>query len=560
MTTRRALAACALALGLAGHPPGEGGAAEKGPAPAEASSEEGAPAGAGRPGAAGAEPPTMHGELALSLQDAIAMGVENNLQVAIERPTSRIAEQELEAAWGAYDPELFSELEYQSLETPNASIFNPGTDVIFTRNINAEAGLRGLLPRLGLEYEIGYDLENRETSSQTEGLSPRTRTTLGVSGRLPLLQGLWWGEARVLVEQRKIGTETARQEFRQELMDAVRRIEEAYWRAGAAEEQLRVAEKSLETAEALLEQTEAQYEVGVVSRVEVVEARAGVAEREVGVIDAENDYRGAQDALIDEVLGPNLTATSRLEIRPTDRPEDFVEYPVDAERVTERAFENRPEFALARREIEQREIQLKGAENARLPELDVVGSYGFEGLSGKENPNALALGGVPPGSLPFDSGFEQADDDFFSAQGERNATIGLQFSIPLGNRGARADVDIAELELRRSRVRARRAEQQIVLDVREAIRNLRSSREGIGAAERRLAAAEEQLRAESIRLEHGESTPFDVLQRERDRAEAEGQRIEALRDYHTSVTALDRAQGTLLRDRGVHLEEAARLR
>jgi outer membrane protein TolC len=99
-----------------------------------------------------------------------------------------------------------------------------------------------------------------------------------------------------------------------------------------------------------------------------------------------------------------------------------------------------------------------------------------------------------------------------------------------------------------------------VKEVRDAVRNLQSALEGIEAAERATAAAQEQLRAEKIRLEHGESTPFDVLQREEDLVTSESQRIGALRVYHGSVTALDRAQGTLLEDRGIVLDEALRLR
>ena len=80
------------------------------------------------------------------------------------------------------------------------------------------------------------------------------------------------------------------------------------------------------------------------------------------------------------------------------------------------------------------------------------------------------------------------------------------------------------------------------------------------AAERRRLASEEQLRAETIRLEHGESTPFDVLQREEDLVGAESQKIFALQAYRDSLTALERAQGTILRNHNVVVEQALTLR
>ena len=78
-------------------------------------------------------------------------------------------------------------------------------------------------------------------------------------------------------------------------------------------------------------------------------------------------------------------------------------------------------------------------------------------------------------------------------------------------------------------------------------------------AEARRVAAEEQLRAETIRLEHGESTPFEVLQRERDLVDAESQKINALRLYRLSQAKLQRDEGTILSDRNVAIDQVRQL-
>ena len=101
-----------------------------------------------------------------------------------------------------------------------------------------------------------------------------------------------------------------------------------------------------------------------------------------------------------------------------------------------------------------------------------------------------------------------------------------------------------------------RLEQSIILEVRSASRTLYASAEGIEAAERRRLAAQEQLRAERIRLEHGESTPFDVLLREEDLVEAESQKINALQVFRAAETALDRAEGTILDSHAIELDAA----
>jgi outer membrane protein TolC len=237
----------------------------------------------------------------------------------------------------------------------------------------------------------------------------------------------------------------------------------------------------------------------------VVEAEAGVADREFSLIGSRNQYRNAQDRLIDVVLGPNLTPDSRLEIRPTDRPERLHQLlgslvVPDVDEAAELAFQNRPELAIAHKAIEQNEINLQFARNQRLPQLDVEANLEYGGLGGDCNPAP----GNPPLGRPCTGNpsrsFSQANHLFSHGRSASWGARGL-FSIPLGNRQASGRASQADLTLRRSHSQLRRLEQDVVLQVRRAVRDIQSAAEGIEAAERRRLASEEQLRAETIRLE-----------------------------------------------------------
>jgi outer membrane protein TolC len=540
-------------------------------APTAPAEEQSATAPQAPPAPAATPPPALAGELPLSLPEATALAIENNLDVEIARYDPRIAEEEATAAWGAYDPVAFAQFGYFDAERPQANSFE-GVRIVTEKGFSScaqrlagqacegldGAGVEGIVPMLGWGYRISYTGSGIETESAIQSLSPEYRTGLRGTITLPLLRDFLWGQPWYQVKTTGIFEGRALEVFRQALMDTVQQVENAYFGLVAAEERLRVANKSLEASLTLLDQQKAQYEVGVVSRVEVVQAEAGVAEREVNRIREENFYRAAQDRLIDLVLGPNLTPDSTLEIRPTTIP-DVVQYDVDPEAATAKAFENRPELAVARADIETGVVSLKFARNQRLPAFDAVGTYGYNGLAGRTNP-APDIFGNPRAPIPIKGHYHDADDDFFKADGARTWGAGAIFSVPLGNTTARADVRRAELELRKARAGERRLEQSIILDVRNAIRNLRSAQEGIEAAERARVAAEEQLRAETIRLEHGESTPYDVLLREEDLVEAESQKITALQVYRDSIVALDRAQGTILVDRNVVVEDARQLR
>jgi len=503
----------------------------------------------------------LHDELPLSLGDAVAMGIENNLNIQVDRFAPLIADEDSAIAWGAYDPMGSGTASYFSRYDPAQPVFPTYT---FERAVNRQGAgqlaVEGLVPYVGAWLGVTFDIDEGRTNNAvfTGGYSPTYNSRLGVNASVPLLKNLIWNQPWTLVKSSEIVYEASVEIFRTNLMDVVQTIETAYWNLVAMAEQARVARKSLETAESLLDQVQTQYDVGVVSKVQVIEAEAGVAAREVDVIRQDNFYRSAQDRLIDAVLGPHLTASSRLEIQPTDDPADYIEYEIDVEEAAENAFSNRPELQAALKEIQRQEIQLKFARNQWLPEFNIEGGYSVSGQRGKGGEFTIA--GIPV-TVP-DSGDSIGDTftDWGSDVGGKEFNIRGVFRVPLGNIRGRHGLSRAKLELRRARTLELQLRQSIILEVRNGARNLNSAQQGIVAAERRRLAAEEQLRAERIRLEYGEATPFDVLLRDRDLVEAESQKIGALQLYRTSQVDLQRAQGTILQTHNIVVEEASTLR
>jgi len=527
-----------------------------------AASPETAPATDAEPAPAdsSAGPPSS-GQLPLALHDAIASALQRNTDVELFRYDPAIADYQLRAAWGVHEPVFAADGTYLSANVPSASRFSASGD----RRIYGSTGVQGVLPLLGWQYDFGYDGQKDSSNSAFTALRPEYRASLGGTLSMPLLRGFLFGEPWVRVRTAGKGTDIADEQFRGRLMDVVRNTEDAYWALAAASRAREVAQKSLETSRALLKQTQAQYQVGVVSKVEVTEAEAGVAQREFQLIGAENFFRSSQDALVDLVYGPALTPTSTLEIVIADSPENYQKLEVDPSIAAEKALANRPELRAAESQLEAERIRLQFAKNQRLPQLDLVASYTTHGLSGVENPTRICAEQfqVPPQPCPplgIPKEYGKTHDQFFDGNDNRTWYTGARVSIPIGNTSARSNVRIGEIELHRAETLVDRQRQSIVAEVRNAVRNLQSAIQGIEAAERRRIAAAEQHRAEQIRLEHGESTPFDVLQREEDLVEAESQKIAALRVYHGSVVALDRAQGTLLEDRGIAVESVKRRR
>ena len=228
-------------------------------------------------------PGPADGVLRLSLFDAVRLSVVNNLDIELERFDPLVAEQNLRAAWGTYDPRLFADGGHNDTQTPTASTI-VGSLLLHDQTDHAEGGLTGVFPVVGGSYSVSYGGVSDVTDSRIQVLSPQFTTFFLASLQVPLLRGLLWGDAWTQVRVSQIGLDASRDTFAAKLMDQVALTENSYWALVAAQANTRVAQKSLDTAKALLDQTRAQFEVGVVSKVDVVQAEAGVADRDFRLI------------------------------------------------------------------------------------------------------------------------------------------------------------------------------------------------------------------------------------------------------------------------------------
>jgi outer membrane protein TolC len=480
----------------------------------------------------------------ISLDEAVALALQNNLDLEVARIEPALAEQRVREASGSFDPEFFGDADFEHTENQVASTVLSafGTGNVVNEDIwTYGTGLRGQFP-WGIEYLTQVGLQRVDSTSGFTALKPEWRSTWENRLTVPLLKDLFRNDAYLAVKTSRLGDKISQEDFERELDGIVLRVVTTYWALTAARAQERVEAKSLEAAQNLLDQTNTRYEVGVVSRVEVTEAEAGVAEREFSFIQARNAANNAEDALLNLVLAPDMRAyaTTRLG---TQEP-GFLEYEVDEAVAMERALAQRPDLRAAAIRVEQAEIELAHARNQKLPELDLSGSFRFTGLSGD------------PETPPFGNSSYEAFDDYFEASGAHSWSVGANLAYPLGNETAQSRHVQRKIELRRATTELRRKEQEVILDVREAVRNVQDSMDGVRAAERRKASEAERLRAEQERLRLGDSTPQEVLEIEEDLTEAESQEIAALQAYFISISELERAQSTLLERRGITVERA----
>lgn len=519
----------------------------------------------------------------ITVQQAIALGLQYNLRLQVDRTDPALARERLRESEGLFNPLLFANYDRDHFENPSAGSLQSLFGILGNRTVDNSnlynAGLTGVLP-WGFSYQTGYTFRDLRSSSGVNSFKPQYTADWTTSLTAPLLRGLYWGNTDLLVRRAEVGQALSDATFTSRLADGVLIVEAAYWDLAARRALARATLRAVETSRDLLEQTKVQYEVGTVSRVFVTQAEATVAQNESTHIEAEGRAKTAQDNLLTVIVEPGINDYATTTIR-TEEP-SFVDYPVNPDEALAKARANRSELLESQLVVEDAEIQEKYAWNATLPQLDVVGSYSMDGLSGDQkippgeerlglarpftttDPNNIVT--LPDGTQAFDNpvipitqttdfGFGTspggAHRGFFAGDGFHSYGVGVVFSYPLGNETADARYVQRRIELRRAKTEERRTEQEIILNVRSAVRDLQTAIDQVKAAQRLRALSQETLDAEKERLRLGDSTPHNVSEFQDDLLDAEAREIGALQGYRTAIARLERAQGTILESRGI---------
>ncbi|HWP35262.1 MAG TPA: TolC family protein, partial [Thermodesulfobacteriota bacterium] len=483
------------------------------------------------PPAAPVAPVPRGATVALSLREAVALTLANNLDIRIEALTPEIRAAEIRQEEGAFDPTLGARAEAAHDRTPRlagADLDSRGRE---PRTLTGEVTLGQRLP-LGTRYDLSYATERLSTRS-TVLPNPAYSADVLLQVTQPLLRNFGADINRTAIVVARGNRDIAAANFRRQLLQSVFTTIQLYWTLVQNLDALDAARESLRLARQLLERNRVQVQVGTMAPIEVTQAEAGVAAREEAVIVAEAAVRDTEDRLKRALL-VDADNVFDYTITPTDRPE-FAPAEIELAPFLEAALRLRPELAAARTEVRNQEANLRLALNQRLPELNLVGSVGVAGLDDQ------------PGGAHEDLGREAGEQYRWS--------LGLVFSYPLGNRTARAQVAAQELALRQRRTALRNLELQVAEEVRAAVRAVNTNIQRVRATREATRLARAQLEAEERRLAVGLSTSFEVLRLQADLATARNAEIRALADYRISLAALDRAVGTLLDRVGVLIKE-----
>lgn len=392
--------------------------------------------------------------------------------------------------------------------------------------------LENLLPTgalFGLEYNF---VRSFITPNPFNAINPASNSYMEARITQPLLKDFGIFKTRSPIYIARNNKKISLLQFKQVSIEVMNLTQVAYWNLVKAIDDLRVAKVSLERANDLLEKNKIHVEIGTLAPIELVQAEEGVAAQEEMVIIAENSIKDREDELKQVMNFDDSPLLSDTVIMPLDKA-TFELGTEDLDEAIRIALVNRPDFLEKKIEIENANIIVKQRRNDVLPRLDVYAGVRYSGLG---------------------SDFDDSNDGLFSTnfQGE---FFGVNMEVPIGLRAAKSSYRASKLQARQAILNLEKKEQEVVVDVRKAVRQIRTNVERIKATKKAHELARKRLEAEEKKYEVGRSTNLEVLRAQERLAIAESNEIKATVDYNISLKNLEAVKGTILENNDIIIED-----
>ena len=461
----------------------------------------------------------------------------------------------------SFDPIVSGTLQSDHAKFECSSIFCGTVQNTTTGNFAYQQGLQW-----GTNMSVGFSNSRITSNNPFTVVSPALSSGFRFQLSQHLLQGLGFLPNTRLIRITKNNREITDVAFRLQTITTVDQIENMYWDLVFAYENVRVQQESLAFAQKTLSDTQKQVQIGSLAPIEVVRAQNTVATDQQNLIKAQTNL-DLEQLLMKNALSRNLQdpVLADAEVIPTSTMEPPGKEPVTpTQDLVNDALSHRPELAESRIDLQNREISEKALRNALLPSLDVFAYYGGSGIGGEQGfGNTCGNPGALPTGLCTPPGSFPTTGYGTTLNKLINSTApdkgaGVTLNIPLRNRQAQALQVRGELEYRQAQMRLQQIENQVRIEVRNAQFTLQQNQAAVNAAQAAVALARESLDAEQKKLALGASTSTLVLQNQSELATAQSNLVSAMAAYEKSRLELDRATGLLLDHAGIIMDDAVR--
>ena len=550
------------------------------------------------------------GKLMLSLDDAISLALENNLNINVTRFIPWIAQTQLLKAKAGGIPQSSSTQQVVLGSSPSVSfdpiatanfgwshanvpINNPFTSGAGTTAIPLVQQNTGFVNlgytqgfHTGTNFSVTFDTTRSSTNLSDVVFNPALNPIMTATLSQPLLNGFGLlPNTRYIIEARN-SIKVANSQFAQQVIATVTQTSNDYWELVYDRENVKVQEAAVGVSQKLYEDNKKQLEIGTMAPLDVLTAESQLATDQQNLIVAQTTRLQQETVLLNDIT-KNLLAkdVAGIEIIPTTgiSTPDLVEN-IPLQDAVQEAWKKRPELYQADLNLKNAGIEVKATANGLLPSLNAYVQYQAQGLNGNRiktnatggfaadtasplvdaNGNILLVNGtqafaafpvtattIVPGGLGNSLG-NVFHNDF------PTYAVGVNLTLPIRNRSAQADSARAQLDERQERVQYRQTENTIVLNVRNALIALQQGRAQVAAADKARTLAQQTLDAEQKKYQLGSSTSYQVVLRSRDLTAAQGTALRAQANLTEALVNFNQAMGRTLEVNHITVADALR--
>ncbi|HLK62006.1 MAG TPA: TolC family protein [Bryobacteraceae bacterium] len=391
---------------------------------------------------------------------------------------------------------------------------------------------------------VDYEQYLKE-NSPGDILNPAVGPHMDIYFQHSLLQGFGAKLNNRGIRIAQVNTTASREVFRSTLLNTVVQVVNLYWDLASAREELKARQNALEITRKFVEDTKYEISVGAIAGVEMPRAEAEFGTRRQDVVVAEANVRQRGLLLKDALSHTEIPELDAAEIIPIDRIEipENEELPQLRQAVTT-ALAKRPDVAVSNFQDQTSEINLAGTTNPLLPSLTITGRTYDRGTAGTAGPGANPY---------FVGGYGTALAQIFRRNFPSNSVVAT-FSAPIGNRQAQADYGIDQLQFRQSQVSSQRTTNQILVDIASATSAIRQARARYGTAQETRVLQEQLLEAEK-KKSSGPTTFNAIMADQRQLITAQLAEVAARTAYEHAKISLDQVMGSTLDRYNITLDE-----
>ena len=514
----------------------------------------------------------------LSLADAVRRALESNNDIEVSRDDVRFQETQVRGLIGQYDP-VFT-------VTPTFSRSHT-TGSAATRDFTANSNFSQFLQRGGGNYQAFFNNQRTENAfaqaqvssgSVSSGSSAIYSSSLGARFTQPLSRNFKVDSRRHSISIARKRLEQTDSDFRLRATSTITQTQSTYWDFVFALRNQQNVVANVNLAKENLRQVEAKIDAGVSAPLERAQVATELANREGDLLQATQQVSVAENSLKQLLLRDPLSPEWSQTFVPTDNPAFSLD-PVSLDGALKDAMDNR--FELRRLKL-QKAINTDDIEffkNQIKPQIDLNTTFSLNGLSRSGTPTAIStnlytstanlrlfdainqIRALPSINLPsilndqivipasgsfLFGGFNRSLANIFRTDAP-NFSAGVTISFPLKNRTAKANLAGAKIQEHQIDTQTRAAEQTVIVEVRNAVQSVETSRQRVLTARRAQENAQIQLDGERKLYESGRSTTFLLFQRENTLTNVKNSVVRAETDHNTALSDLQRATSTAFR-------------